>query len=294
MPRTRQALSSGELSSFAVQMLVAARHAHPAQFHRAEQGLVDAAKRLPARQLHHTVAHWQHQVDWDQGLKEAERVRDRRRLSVTTTMFGMVRVDGDLDPENGETVLTALRAFLDADGGHVRTEGATAPQRRADALGEICRRWLDGADRPSVGGERPHVTVIVDVEALEARGGTRSELDHTGPIHPEVVRRLACDATVSRVLAKGPSEPLDVGRRTSVVPAALRRALVVRDRHCRFPGCDRPPPWCDAHHVVHWANGGPTSLGNLVLLCRRHHRLVHASGSARLMMEDGVPVFRPH
>jgi Domain of unknown function (DUF222)/HNH endonuclease len=270
---------------------VAARQAHPAQFHQAEQTLVEAAKRLPARQLHHTMTYWQQQVDWDQGLREAERARDRRRLTVTTTTFGMVRVDGDLDPENGETVLTALRALLDADRGRIRTEASTPAQRRADALGEICRRWLDGADRPSVGGERPHVTVIVDLDALEGRGGTRSELDHTGPIHPEVVRRLACDATVSRVLSKGASEPLDVGRRTPVVPSALRRAVVVRDRHCRFPGCDRPPPWCDAHHVTHWANGGPTALANLVLLCRRHHRLVHAPGSVKLVMDRGGPVF---
>jgi hypothetical protein len=292
MPRTRQALATGELSASAVQMLVAARHAHPAQFHEAEPTLVEAAKRLPARQLRHTMAYWQRQVHWEQGLRDAERVRARRRLAVTTTTFGMVRVDGDLDPENGETVLTALRAFLDAERGRTGTDVATPAQRRADALGEICRRWLDGTERPSVGGERPHVTVIVDLDALRASGGSRSELDHTGPIHPEIVRRLACDATVSRVLAKGSSEPLDAGRRTSVVPAPLRRAVVVRDRHCRFPGCDRPPPWCDAHHVTHWANGGSTSLGNLVLMCRRHHRLVHASGSVQLTMEAGEPVFR--
>jgi len=82
---------------------------------------------------------------------------------------------------------------------------------------------------------------------------------------------------------------VDVGRRTPVVPASMRRAVVVRDRHCRFPGCDRPQSWCDAHHVVHWAKGGSTSLANLVLLCRRHHRLVH--GRFRLRMMEGRPVF---
>ena len=113
-----------------------------------------------------------------------------------------------------------------------------------------------------------------------------------GPIHPEIVRRLACDASISRVITRGGSEPLDVGRRTAVVPAPMRRAVVVRDRHCRFPGCDRPPPWCDAHHAKHWADGGETSLANLVLLCRRHHRLVHRPGGFRLEMTDGRPVFR--
>ena len=109
-------------------------------------------------------------------------------------------------------------------------------------------------------------------------------------LHPELVRRVACDASVSRVLTLGASEPLDVGRRTAVVPAPMRRAVVVRDVHCRFPGCDRPPPWCDAHHIRHWAHGGATALWNLVLMCRRHHRLVH-EGSFRVEMREGQPWF---
>jgi hypothetical protein len=97
---------------------------------------------------------------------------------------------------------------------------------------------------------------------------------------------------VLRVVMRGPSEPLDVGRRTPVVPPATRRAVIVRDRHCRFPGCDRRHTWCDAHHVVHWADGGVTGMHNLVLLCRRHHRMVHDSGRFLLGMDGGRPVFR--
>jgi Domain of unknown function (DUF222)/HNH endonuclease len=276
MPETQRALSAGELTSSAVQMLVSARQAHPAQFHESEEVLVEAARRLPAPQLHHAVAHWRHQLDWSQGLRDAERLRDQRRLSVSVTMLGTVRVDGDLDPENGEMVLTALR---DCEAGDRRTKDPgdqRAPaQRRADSLGEICRRWLGTSGRTLATGERPHVSVVVDLEALERRVGHRSALDHVGPIHPESARRLACDASISRVVTRGGSEPLDVGRRTIVVPGPMRRALIVRDAHCRFPGCDRPPPWCDAHHIHHWADGGETSLRNLVLLCRRHHRLVH-------------------
>jgi HNH endonuclease len=95
---------------------------------------------------------------------------------------------------------------------------------------------------------------------------------------------------VSRVITVAPSSPVEIGRRTPVVPAALRRAVVVRDGGCRFPGCDRPPGWCDAHHVLHWADGGETSLDNLVLLCRPHHRLVHERFS--LAIEEGGPAFR--
>jgi hypothetical protein len=93
-----------------------------------------------------------------------------------------------------------------------------------------------------------------------------------------------------RVVMAGRSEPLDLGRRTPVVSPALRRAVIVRDRTCRFPGCERPSSWCDAHHVRHWAKGGPTSLSNLVLVCRRHHRLVHEGFG--LEMGANGPVFR--
>jgi Domain of unknown function (DUF222)/HNH endonuclease len=293
MPYTKEALATGELNASAVQMLVAARHAHPAQFHASEPALVEAARRLPSKQLHHAMSHWRRKLDWEQGLKDAERLRDQRRLTVSTTFLGMVRVDGDLDPETGETMLAALRACVDADRGrHHRQDRRTPTQRRVDALGEVCRRWLDSTDRPSVAGERPHVAVVIDLHALEGGAEGRSELEHVGPIHPEVARRLACDASVSRVLTRGGSQPLDVGRRTAVVPAPMRRAVVVRDRHCRFPGCDRPPPWCDAHHIEHWADGGRTAVSNLLLLCRRHHRMVHRGGGFRLEVVDGLPVFR--
>jgi hypothetical protein len=102
---------------------------------------------------------------------------------------------------------------------------------------------------------------------------------------------MACDAAIRRVVMSGRSEPLDVGRKTPVIPPAMRRAMVVRDRWCRFPDCDRPHPWCDAHHVVHWADGGPTALSNLLLLCRRHHRMVHAKDGFRLELMDGRPIF---
>lgn len=119
-----------------------------------------------------------------------------------------------------------------------------------------------------------------------------AELDRVGVIDAQTARRLACDASVMRVVMSARSEPLDVGRRTPLVPPAMRRAVVLRDRRCRFPGCDRRHTWCDAHHVVHWADGGATAAHNLVLLCRPHHRIVHESGRFLLEMEDGRPVFR--
>jgi hypothetical protein len=247
------------------------------------------------------MAFWRQHVESEQALGGEDVLYRRRRLHASVTLDGSVRVDGDLDPATGETLLTALRAVTDAEARSPGTtkDDRTPTQRRVDALGEICRQWLDHGARPQVAGERPHVSVTVDLEALRAGNGPgepgqagTGELDHTGPVHPETARQLACDASIMRVVLAGRSEPLDVGRRTPVVGPALRRAVIVRDRHCRFPDCDRPQSWCDVHHAVHWADGGPTALGNLVLLCRRHHTMVHRTGGFGLEMSQGRPVFR--
>jgi uncharacterized protein DUF222 len=157
-------------------------------------------------------------------------------------------------------VLTAIQALVDADlqasGG---TDLRTSTQRWADALCELAHRFLHSPERPTVASERPHVRLTVDFETLRGAetGGTNSqshrcELDHVGAIHAAAARRLACDASVLPVVMGGPSEALDLGRRTPVVSAGLRRAVVLRDRRCRFPTCTRPHAWCDVHHVVHW------------------------------------------
>jgi hypothetical protein len=293
MPETRRALDDGDLSMSAVRVLVAARDADREAFRENETALVEAARIHSMPDLQRVAAYWRQAVEQDHALDSDEKVRAQRRLHASVTFLGMVRVDGNLDPETGETLLAALRAVLDAESRSSREgDDRTPAQRRADALGEICRQWLDLAERPNVGGEKPHVTVTVDVGALGQGGTMRSELDHVGPVQPAVAKRLSCDASVRRVVMAGPSEPLDVGRQTPIIPPAMRRAVIVRDRHCRFLGCDRPHTWCDAHHIVHWADGGPTALPNLLLLCRRHHRMVHQRGGFRLELADGRPVFR--
>jgi hypothetical protein len=130
-----------------------------------------------------------------------------------------------------------------------------------------------------------------------------AELGGVGPIHPEIARRIACDAvrtvvTVaptpndsSWMLGK-PAAPLSVGRATRTIPSSIRTALVRRDQGCRFPGCDRPPAWTDGHHIIHWADGGATELENLVSLCRQHHRRVHEEGW-RIHIADGSAVVEP-
>jgi uncharacterized protein DUF222/HNH endonuclease len=287
MPATRVAVEAGDASMSAVRVLVASRDADPASFDRAETQLVEAARIHSIADLQRVAAYWRQAVEREHALQGEEKIRERRHFHASVSMKGTVRVDGDLDPENGENLLTALRAEMDSESrGSHESDDRTPAQRRADALGEICRQWLDRSDRPNVAGERPHVSVTVGAEMLQ------SELDQVGPVPLETARRLACDASVMRVVLQGRSEPMDVGRRTPVVSPAIRRAVIVRDRHCRFPGCDRPHTWCDAHHVVHWADGGATALANLVLLCRRHHRLVHERGGFRLELLDDRAVFK--
>jgi hypothetical protein len=315
MPHARRALEEGELSISALRILAQAREVDPEAFREAEPQLVQSARLHSTGDLQRVASYWRQAAERDHAHDPEDKLHARRRLHVSPTVFGMVRLDGDLDPEGGETLLTALRAVLDAGSRSRGPEDDRSPaQRRADALVELCRQWLDSSERPVVGGERPHLTVTVPVEVLvEASGdgskaeparerglvgapdrgaGSMAEADHVGPVPVEVVRRLACDAQVRRVVLSGRSEPLDVGRRTPVVSPALRRAVIARDRHCRFGTCDRPASWCDVHHVVPWSEGGPTAIANLILLCRRHHRLVHRPGGFTLELEEGRPVFR--
>jgi hypothetical protein len=289
MPRTREALERGELSPAAAGMLVKARDAAEAAFESKEAQLVAEARSLPVGALRTRLASWVQKVDPDGAEARAEVRYARRHLHVSPGADGMVRVSGDLDPESGSPVIAAIGAVVDRDT-RGRVDMRTSPQRRADALAEICSAWLASSKRARVAGERPHLNVVVDIDVLQRRKSGRCELPDVGTITPETARRIACDASVSRVVTRGPSEPLEIGRKTAVVPPGLRRAVTVRDRGCRFPGCDRPPSWCDAHHVVHWADGGATSLSNLVLLCRPHHRMLHQGFS--IQMSGGKPVFR--
>ena len=216
-------------------------------------------------------------------------------------------------------MLAALAAYTagpDPEGFAGRTPG----QRRADALADICAVALAATDRPTAGGDRPQVTVTVSLEALrrDLTCDTETDDDPAAAIADplkrlsdperlamlghcrervcaETARRLACDAGVIPVLLGASSEPLDIGRLTRVVPTGIRRALELRDGGCRFPGCDRPASRCDAHHVKFWAQGGPTGLTNLVLLCQFHHTMVH-EGHWRLELDQHtweVRVWRP-
>jgi Domain of unknown function (DUF222)/HNH endonuclease len=156
---------------------------------------------------------------------------------------------------------------------------------------EVLHLAADSGELPSQGGEKPHLLVTASLDALREQLQA-ALLDGIGVLDAASARRIACDCKVIPAVLGSDSEPLDIGRISYTAPIAIRRALILRDGGCAFPGCDRPHRWCHAHHVRHWADGGPTELGNLVLLCGRHHRLIHHS-DWRCAIVNGRPEFYP-
>jgi Domain of unknown function (DUF222)/HNH endonuclease len=161
-------------------------------------------------------------------------------------------------------------------------------RRRAQALIQLAAHLLDSGMLDHHGGARPHLTVTVPLEVLLGLPGAGTT-EWGDVLPPSALRRLACDAWVTRVVLDPAGQPLNVGRTRRLATIAQRRALEVRDGGCRFVGCDRPPGWCDAHHIVSWLEGGATDLDNLVLLCRSHHMLVHREGSSGLRLSTPKP-----
>jgi 5-methylcytosine-specific restriction protein A len=148
----------------------------------------------------------------------------------------------------------------------------------------VCRYFLDNQKQQPGGRHRPHVNLVVRLDEDGLEGGIVA-----GPSLPKgVLERYCCDSAVHRVLTDGRSAIIDVGTATRTLTAALWMALVLRDGHCRFPGCDRPATWCDGHHVRWFSHGGPTRLDNLVLPCRRHHKRLHQTGWSAKLLPDGT------
>jgi Domain of unknown function (DUF222)/HNH endonuclease len=251
--------------------------------HSAEPTLLEAAEQMNPGHVWLIAQRLRHSLDRQRALQDANAMYARRRLHLTRGMDGGITVDGLLDPEGGAILRTAIDALTRPLPGDDRI----APQRRADALVELARRQLDDGSLPASGGQRPHLSLTVPAAALRREeGASPAELEWAGPVVDEMARRVGCDAVCSTLEVDEQGAPLTVGRATRTVPPSIRRALMVRDRGCCFPGCDRPPAWTDGHHLVHWADGGETSLENIVLLCRPHHRLVHEEGWT-LRRDDG-------
>jgi len=265
-----------------------------------EATLVEHARVLDPAQLARAGRYLASRVDPHGVARDEAEQRDRSGITFASTLYGAGIARGDLDPESLAVICAALEPLSaprppTPDG---LIDGRTAARRRLDALVEVSRHYLDCQQVPDVRRPGAHLTVVTSAGTLAGTPGGAS-LDWGGVVSGETTRRLACDATITPVTIGPLGQVLDVGRRTRTVNAPIWAALVVRDRTCAFPGCDTPTSRCDAHHIKHWADGGPTSLGNLVLLCRYHHqRVIHDDQHqdrwrVRIDEPTGRPVFDP-
>jgi hypothetical protein len=246
-------------------------------------------RRLGERVLTHVAPDLAEHAELQALIAAEARAQVRRHVTLSDQPDGQVRLTGSLDAESA----AVLRAAIDplsapAGDGDDRTPG----QRRADALAEVCRLALRCGELPDSGGDRPQLVVTVGYDVVASRLGT-GVLDTGQRLTPAAVRRLACDAGILPAVLGAAGQVLDVGRQRRLITGPLRRALVLRDGGCCFPGCDRPARWCDAHHIRPWSDGGATSLDNSVLLCGHHHRVIHTGEWAVRLAADGMPVFIP-
>jgi hypothetical protein len=290
LPVTTAAYRDGVLSGGQIQAIVVnLKDRTVGLFAQHETALVPELARLSVVETGTVMQDWARRAEAVLG-DEPDKPVPERSLHLSRILDGRRELSGSFDPEGGAVIATALRLATtdDVDGEPARTPA----QRRADALVDVCRRFLDHQQGRRGGRHRPHLNVMATLSDLEQRGQGRL-LDGT-VVDAATLQRLFCDAGVHRVVLAGRSSILDYGTTTRTVPANLYNALVVRDRHCRFAGCDRPPEWTEAHHVRWVTRGGTTALDNLVLQCSRHHHLLHSPGwDAKLLPDATLEITDP-
>ncbi len=302
LPRIRAAFESGRLSYSKVRVLT--RVAEP----DSESDLLELAEHATASQLERMLRAFRRVT-----RAEARDAHENRHLTWRWDEDGSLCLRAWLPAEEGALVLAALQGSHDAllrdrddsvrgPAGPASGNGPAGPldpdRRReqprpthADALCSMAETTLARGPTPRAGPDRHQLTVDVDLDLLARDGGGAVHVRDGPALAPETARRLGCDASVVPILSAG-GRVLSVGRRTRSIPPHIRRALEARDKGCRFPSCENRR-WVDGHHIEHWARGGETSLDNLVLLCRHHHRLLHEGGySVRRGAADGELEFR--
>jgi hypothetical protein len=252
----------------------------------------DALRAIAERILTYVAPELAEEAERKKLERDSRRAEQTRALTLSATGDGRYRLTGYLDTEAAATVTAALDPLCKPDPAQTTGDARTPAQRRADALVDVCRLALHTSELPDNGGDRPQLMLTIDYDLLRRQLGA-GLLDTGERLTPAQIRRLACDAQVIPEILNGDGQLLDLGRRRRLFTGPIRRALIARDRGCAFPACDRPPRWCDAHHIVAWIDDGPTSLDNGVLLCGHHHRLLHQGDWQVRLASDGRPEFIP-
>jgi hypothetical protein len=315
-PRVRDAVVSGKLSRAKARILVRYLTSHTPttdEERRVEQAFLDAeadfvelARKLSVRQCERLMRRWYLECEPEDAERRWNEQWAKRHLHHSKGFEGMGILDGVLDPESDAIVDSALNHAYEGlwrdDAKAAREAGdtalsRTAAQRRVDALVEVAQGYLASVSLPDERGNRrpalPTFLGVVEIDPHTGAAGSATIGDDDRVIGRETLERLLCDSRLTRLLTKPGSVPLDMGHSVELATPHQRRALRLRDGGCAFPGCERPPRWCNAHHCHHRQHGGPTDLDNLVLLCRYHHRLMHEGGwECWIDDADGRPRFR--
>lgn len=299
LPETLAALSRGDIGvSTAASIERAARDGRLGTPAEVEATLLPLAPDGPERLRAH-VRRLTQQVDGAEMLRDEQRQRQRRRVSLAQRDDGMWGINGLLTAEVGNRFWTLLNAVTERDpAGTPEGQRRSHEQRLADALDIVTGMALDLGDLPASDGvARPHVSVLIDlttfgVDLTDPDDPDRPvspdapnwstlpgvETEMAGTMSPQTARKICCDAGISRIVTAGPSQLLDVGRETREWSASQRRAINARDRCCRGPGCGRPIGWTQIHHLRWWRRGGPTAVDNGLALCSACHDLIHHGG----------------
>jgi hypothetical protein len=275
LPLVAAAFREGTISYSKVRALC--RIANPAT----EADLVMLARNGTASHVERVVRAYRRSVAVS--VEQTDAQHARRYVSWFWDDDGSFVLNARLPAEVGALVHQAITEAM---------EKSRAPfdERAADAFTEVIERAL--AAGPAGRPDRYQVMVHVEPQVLTGEQG-ECHLDDGPALATETARRIACD-TAKVTVTENDVGVLDIGRRTRTIPASLRRALHVRDGGCRFPGCTSRR-YTDGHHIQHWANGGPTTLNNLILLCRHHHRLVHEGRwQLRATQAEGFCFVDPH
>ena len=280
MPLSVEAVESGDIG-FAHLTLIARTVSaveEAGSGRRIDEGkLLGKARDLSVGRFRNFCFHARHMADSAAFVAGEISAVEARYFEMKLGEDGLYSLRGTLDGEGGATLRSALEPLARRAGqGDDRNRG----RRLADALIEL------GAQ--AGGGVRAHLQVTTSLETLLQRAGApAADLEHALPISARAIERLACDCNVTRILLDADSCVIDVGRSRRNISPPMRKALNARDKGCKWPGCDRPATWTSGHHIVFWTRGGPTDLQNLVLLCYRHHWMVHEGAWQLVRSDDG-------
>ena len=276
-----KAMECGEIGFSHVAVMARTSIATGPRFEEAR--LLEVARKVSPGKFYYESLHYRHSVDAKAYAAEQVDLVENRHLWLTRGEDGGLLINGVLDPVGGAAVRTALEPLAR------KPAGVPAPWLRG--VGDqrkLEKRYADALVELAVAGRPANLQITASVETVKGLAGAAGgEMEFSLPVSTATVKRMACDCSVMRVLLDQESVVVDVGRSRRVISGAARRALQARDGHCQWPACERPASRCDGHHLVHWINGGTTELSNLILLCHRHHWLVHEGGWQLVKTEEG-------